>query len=492
MIRCLVVRVPAALPRIEDLMVHDVLIRVHAVLQSNGIPAEIQDMGIPAAYDRQSTASTSSRLIPRFLQWRVGAPEQAIAAWYTPGMADAVQRVHSRGVVAFHTPDREAFLAAVPFAKQIRARHAGVRSVAFGPYASAYSGCIAQHQDGFHGIIVGDPASALLHLSTNEGDWSGVPGMVLRTPSGAFRTAEARSVRVGVAPAILRAPGKLHYCDCSPADSPDTANTGRPNANGVGISACHSGAGLRPQKRLRRAPRGSVSATMRVPEILALGESGLREAGALSVAVRMETGSQRLHDHFFESGIMISRLEEAIHIVRAAGCFTLVELAYPCPLDDFHTRAETLRVLQRTQPHAVRVSLPEITPNSAWYARPSDYGFALRQGRYARVVAGVGLESLPCAFAGWSAARIADAQSSLREAAMALGIQSDVSVQEGFLARISGQAGGEEAFARRCRERLAASAASAQALVDELNDHLATHTEHHAVALPLLQAAVGN
>lgn len=75
---------------------------------------------------------------------------------------------------------------------------------------------------------------------------------------------------------------------------------------------------------------------------------------------------------------------------------TPATLARPSPLtlftpswDDYHTRAETLRFVQRTRPDAIAISSPELAPGTPWYAAPEHYGFRQAQGDAARRAAGV-------------------------------------------------------------------------------------------------------
>lgn len=87
------------------------------------------------------------------------------------------------------------------------------------------------------------------------------------------------------------------------------------------------------------------------------------------------SGSQWLHDRFYRSESTITKLETALRASKSAGIETVAELTYPCPVDDYHTRDETLRMIQRTLPHATSIRLPEVTPSSRWLSEPRGNGF---------------------------------------------------------------------------------------------------------------------
>ena len=79
----------------------------------------------------------------------------------------------------------------------------------------------------------------------------------------------------------------------------------------------------------------------------------LRASGCQAVEYRIETGSQRLLEDYYHSSIGVSAWEEILRNSRQAGLNTSIGLTYPCPHDDYHTREETLRLVNRTRPHGV-------------------------------------------------------------------------------------------------------------------------------------------
>lgn len=99
----------------------------------------------------------------------------------------------------------------------------------------------------------------------------------------------------------------------------------------------------------------------------------LKVSGCQALNLNIFSGSQLLLDRYYLAPIGVSQIE---HILRAAknnGMFTTAHVEYPCPDDDYHSQAETVRLLQRTKPHAVIVDLPWVESSSAtsrsWMAR---------------------------------------------------------------------------------------------------------------------------
>lgn len=81
-------------------------------------------------------------------------------------------------------------------------------------------------------------------------------------------------------------------------------------------------------------------------------------SGCVATSFLVGSGSQRLIDDHFEYRFRMGRAERTVRRLAQSGVHTRVELTYPCPLDDFHTRHETLRFLGRCMPHSAQVVAP--------------------------------------------------------------------------------------------------------------------------------------
>ena len=103
--------------------------------------------------------------------------------------------------------------------------------------------------------------------------------------------------------------------------------------------------------------------------------SGLKRAGCVAVEFQLDTGSQRLLDNMYGRGLKVSYAEKVAAAAHEHGLGVHMRLTFPTPEDDYHTRAETLRILSRTRPQGAPVDLPEIAETSDWQRDEGAYGF---------------------------------------------------------------------------------------------------------------------
>jgi hypothetical protein len=97
----------------------------------------------------------------------------------------------------------------------------------------------------------------------------------------------------------------------------------------------------------------------------------LRQAGCVAASFLVGSGSQRLVDSNYRPVFSTLDAERMLRTCAHAGIYTVAELAYPHPLEDRHTRAETVRLMMRSRPHAARVR-PFGHPVERNTAGPSD------------------------------------------------------------------------------------------------------------------------
>ena len=103
--------------------------------------------------------------------------------------------------------------------------------------------------------------------------------------------------------------------------------------------------------------------------------SAMAASGGQCVGIRVDSGSQRLVADHYGHTFGISAAEEAVRMAIRHGLHTTVQLTYPCPWDEEHTRAETLRFLRRTRPHGVNILHPHVLPHSRWHAMAAEFGY---------------------------------------------------------------------------------------------------------------------
>ncbi len=114
----------------------------------------------------------------------------------------------------------------------------------------------------------------------------------------------------------------------------------------------------------------------------------LHLSGCRSVSIYVPTGSQRLLSKFY--GIMrtISSLETAISSFISSNIFTSIHCSYPCPEEDRHTFAETIRLIQRVKPDTVEVSPVSLYPDSMWWENMASFNFDVEPDEYIAWLAG--------------------------------------------------------------------------------------------------------
>lgn len=83
--------------------------------------------------------------------------------------------------------------------------------------------------------------------------------------------------------------------------------------------------------------------------------AALSTSGCLGGAFQVDTGSQRLLERYYGHSFTVSNTEQAIRHSKFSNLYTILNLTYPSPEDDYHTESETLRLIERTLPHAVHL-----------------------------------------------------------------------------------------------------------------------------------------
>ncbi len=93
--------------------------------------------------------------------------------------------------------------------------------------------------------------------------------------------------------------------------------------------------------------------------------TALSTSGCLGGAFQIDTGSQRLMDRYYGHPFTVTDTEQAIRHSKFSNLYTILNLTYPSSEDDYHTESETLRLIERTLPHAVHLCPPNPANNSA-------------------------------------------------------------------------------------------------------------------------------
>jgi len=94
--------------------------------------------------------------------------------------------------------------------------------------------------------------------------------------------------------------------------------------------------------------------------------SALAQAGCQTVALPVYSGSQRMLMRVYRQPFTTSQILRAIQTTHHAGMFTLVELHTPTKEEDWHTVAETERILRFHYQNAVRLFEVQSHPFLRW------------------------------------------------------------------------------------------------------------------------------
>jgi hypothetical protein len=239
--------------------------------------------------------------------------------------------------------------------------------------------------------------------------------------------------------------------------------------------------------------------------------AALKSSGCQAMSFDVGTGSQMILDDFYGRAFGISETENLLRASKLSGIFTVAGFTYPCAADDYHTRAETLRLVERTRPSAAFVSLPSFSLAS-WtrgcntlHLRKGDARRALNvtPDEYLRyVISGRDRFSLPLLKnrnAGYyrhvrSLADVLRETDVLTREFAGIGVCPALTAETALVARVCGYEGQEEDFNTLFRQRLfTGDATGVAAAVARFNSRVATLANMVAFKpfTPVL-AAVGN
>lgn len=91
--------------------------------------------------------------------------------------------------------------------------------------------------------------------------------------------------------------------------------------------------------------------------------SSLKASGCHAMSFVVDSGSQHLLEEYFNRPFSVSQIERVLRTARFMNLHIDVVLTYPTEFDDFHTREETIRLIERTRPHSASVRFSSKTLN---------------------------------------------------------------------------------------------------------------------------------
>jgi len=461
----------------------------------------------------ENPAEEPAPTVSTLWQWRnfdraLHASQESLCA----GIAAGIAAERAIDFVAFEIDTASEVWIALSIAGHLAEAAPSIRLVAVGAFAERYGGSLIQVTDLFDCACLGDAEWTLVQWAENidrPESWRSLPNLAYMLSDHAHVTHRPNDLDIDALPLPCYAPeiypalaqaGKLKLFDvedsrgcaalCHRCEQPARATNGfrmRPAASvcdemasvvescdsrafllsSPGTSSAHAEALA--HEILARRQQVCYGRTGQVRHMDACGFSALKKSGCRAVSFRIDTGSQRLLEDYYGRSFSVTQAEQLLRACAESGIFTAASFTYPCPADDYHTEAETLRLIERTRPRAASLGLPEVIPGSAWYERPADFGFALDTRRYVQNVAR-GARSFfsllpfcrprPYLMASYSWAQAVRKNHELRGQVSALGIATGLSGPLALVAGLAGHGAREEEFSGLLRYQLFVGAVS--------------------------------
>lgn len=182
--------------------------------------------------------------------------------------------------------------------------------------------------------------------------------------------------------------------------------------------------------------------------------SALSRSGCRALGLSLLTGSQWTLSDFFGENWTISEAEASMRRIRSHGVYLHTEFTYPCPADDYHTRAETFRIIRRNRPDGVRLSFPGLVPGSAWFQHAAEFNYLVSLKRFEAWVSSppfvvchrTEAAGLPFQFNGLRGSAVAALHEGAISELAELQIDRVSGAMAGLMARVSGFAGRESEY----------------------------------------------
>lgn len=435
---------------------------------------------------------------------------------------------------------------AIKVGELLRERLPEVKLVAVGPFMEDFAALVLGTEEVFDCACVGDPETAVIALAdriTAPESWDTIPNLLYRQGREVKQTSWDHGVNLDLLPApcyeksiypTAHEGGKLklftlehsrgcHHVTYQQPEAPFPARQVRVRSAGAlcgemialgrlfGARVFHVTGAATPVAQVdalareirQRSLNVEYGRTAHIRHIDPATIPMLASSGCRSIDFQVDTGSQRLLTDFYGHEFGVSEMERVLAGCHKAGLYTAARLTYPCPKDDYHTRAETLRILSRTHPNAAPVSMPVLMPGSAWMRSAPEFGYRVDHSGYPRWAVAqdarrtwmeTTVSEMPYRMLGWTGGRMMNEHTGLTRDIEELGITTRGSEVEGLLARVSGYESEEEMFCAALRRRLfCADIKGLARLLEEFNGRAAVPS-NMVVFRPFnkVLAAVGN
>lgn len=443
--RSVLVYLPGYLSDLQALTPQRLLAQGAGALQDSGHETWIMDLGTTDSLERVVTERLAkyarrvaeglfdrpsrSALETLHLLWQVRlADNEYRKRLSTLALETATRLAAFKGLhfVAFFIKTADDVAPCLCMSELVRRLRPKLRLVAFGPFADAHRSSLLQLLPDIDCLCAGDLEVALPELAERIDaghHWASAQNLVSRreNDSPSKTPAHAASFTAGTSPVYdcsvypaLTIPGqKLRLFEIEDARGGPACGFGLPGgesplrlkpANVVctelwrlgasyGAGAFYFSSQNVPAFHMNNLAhefvRRNLSLTYSRRSCVAHGEavaySALRASGCVSVVFDIHSGSQRLLDRHYGTRATVTGIERAVKAAKLAKLFTISRLTYPCPDDDYHTSAETVRLIERTKPDSVTLQYPFLAPGSEWFRKQSTFGYHVNTLGYAKV-----------------------------------------------------------------------------------------------------------
>lgn len=211
----------------------------------------------------------------------------------------------------------------------------------------------------------------------------------------------------------------------------------------------------------------SMDSSIAVTNPAAIGT--VSASGCQAIGFEINSGSQRLLDTYYHQPFTVTEVERTLRACRISKLFTTTSYIYPSPEDDHHTRAETLRLIERSAPDSVIVSAPVEHDRSALFHEFSPLRRLNRK-------------------------KLASARQELEAEILELDLNIGISPLSALLAELAGHQGREAEFIRQLTNQLiTGDVFGALSTVERINQAAASPTNTlHFKPFSAPISAVGN
>ena len=379
--------------------------------------------------ETQLSSAAANPLHALHLLWHLRCADRAFRVRRAAYAREIAQRLASmRGLhfAAFMINTVDDIASTLAVVRPLREHCPRLRIIAFGGVPALHGQALAREQNAFDCLCVDEPETTLTALAERADAphlWRQIPNLVFDDYGRVHETPRETLASLAALPSpvyepdtypALRAEQKIRVFaidECRPGtlhagpegQVPDAQPRVRPVASVCnemwriatvfGARAFHFTGEVAPASHvsavahelLRRGMSTVYTRASSIAHAVPATFPALYASGCVALSFPIGTGSQRLLDSFYRYGFTITDAERVLRCCGSVGMRAIARFTFPSAADDYHTRAETVRLLERARPHAAPIGAPG--PIATDYAQRAvaERKFPSVLGAYARV-----------------------------------------------------------------------------------------------------------